>query len=52
MNHSNVSKSGQAVIRARLDSYLLFLTTSRMLLGLDVAGIKQVIMASGMNKVN
>ena len=51
MNHSSVSKSGQAVIQARLDKYLLFLTTSRMLLGLNIPGILQVIMATGMNKV-
>ena len=44
MNHSSVSKSSQAVMKARLDSYQLFLTTSRMQFGIDVPGIRQVVM--------
>ena len=51
MNHSSVSKSGQAVMQARIGSYLLILTTSRMLLGLDVPGIQQVILVTVVNKV-
>ena len=46
MNHASVSKSGQAVMQARLGDYLLFLTTSRMQFGLDVPGIRQVILVS------
>ena len=52
MNHSSVSKSGQAVIQARINNYLLILTTSRMLLGMDVAGLKQVIMVRPPNTLH
>ena len=51
MNHSSVSKSGQAIMQARIGSYLLILTTSRMLLGLDVPGLQQVILVTVVNKV-
>ena len=50
MNHSSVSRSGQAVMKARLDSYLLFLTTSRMQFGIDVPGIRQIIMVTVVNR--
>ena len=49
MNHSQVSKSGQAILQARIGEYLLILTTSRMLLGLDVPGVRQVILVKLVN---
>ena len=50
MNHSQVSKSGQAILQARINEYLLILTTSRMLLGLDVEGVRQVILVARVNR--
>ena len=50
MNHAQVSKSGQSVLQARIGEYLLILTTSRMLLGLDVPGVRQVILVLLVNR--
>ena len=50
MNHAQVSRSGQAILQARIGEYLLILTTSRMLLGMDVPGVRQVILVKLVNR--
>jgi len=43
-NHSSIPASDDAVIAARSDKILCWLTTNRMLLGRDIPGVKIVIM--------
>ena len=44
MNHASLTPTDEAFIMARRNEYILYLTTVRMLLGVDLSSIKQVIM--------
>lgn len=44
MNHSSLSSTDDTVIHSRRDKYKLFLSTNRMLLGVDLPGVQHVVM--------
>ena len=44
MNHSSLSSTDDTVIHSRRDKYKLFLSTNRMLLGVDIPGVQHVVM--------
>ena len=44
MNHSNLSATDEAILHSRREQYRLFLTTNRMLLGVDIPGVQHVVM--------
>ena len=44
MNHASMTPTDEAFLLARKNEYVLYLTTVRMLLGVDLANIQQVIM--------
>lgn len=43
MNHSSLSRSDEAILERRKDDILLYLTTNRMLLGVHIPDLVQVI---------
>ena len=44
MNHSSLSNTDDLVIHSRRDKYKLFLSTNRMLLGVDIPGVQHVVL--------
>ena len=44
MNHASVTPTDEAFLMARKNEYRLYLTTPRMLLGVDVSNLQQVVM--------
>ena len=43
MNHSSLSPTDEALLERRKNEILLFLTTNRMLLGVHIPGLLQVL---------
>ena len=52
MNHATLSTSDEAMLQRRKNKILLYLTTNRMLLGVDLADILQIIIVRPPNLVH
>ena len=44
MNHASLTPTDEAFLMARKNDFILYLTTVRMLLGVDLSSIQQVVM--------
>ena len=52
MNHATIANSDEVILQNRKNGILLYLTTNRMLLGVNIADIEQVILVRPPNLVH